>query len=131
MKNKLEFQTKKEKNTTYGHDLSQKRQQQQLHPYIQLSPQLHHIFPLVLRMKQAGHQMLLRFKHTHTHSETQTATKNEIQEILERCEVQLRRNGFLGRGKFIEGAVDYNGKRKYKSEYDYWLDYKNSLTTNK
>ena len=81
--------------------------------------------------------MLLRHTHTHihTHAETQTAAKNEIQEILERCEVQLRRNGFLGRGKFgisnIEGAVDHDGKREYKSEYDYWLDYKNSLTTNK
>ena len=69
MKNKLEFQTKKEKIIMYEPDLSQKRQQQQLQPYIQLSPQLYHIFPLVLRMKQAGHQML---PHTHTHTRRNT-----------------------------------------------------------
>ena len=72
MKDKLEFHTKKEKIIMYEQDLSQKRQQQQLQPYIQLSPHLHHIFPLVLRMKQAGHQMLLRFTHTHTHTRRNT-----------------------------------------------------------
>ena len=45
----------------YEQDQSQKRQQQQLQPHIQLSPQLYHIFPLALRMRQACHQMLLSF----------------------------------------------------------------------
>ena len=61
MKSKLEIQTKREKNIMYEQDQSQKRQQQQLQPHIQLSPQLYHIFPLALRMRQACHQMLLSF----------------------------------------------------------------------
>ena len=66
-----------------------------------------------------------------THTNTQTDTSNKIRKILERCEARLQQYGFLSKVNFgisnTEGAVDFNGKQKYVSDYDHWRIYKESF----